>query len=463
MAKQNNGEKQIDSARKALKAALSELPDDVRTGLRTYAHKVPQSDKANSCKDTELLVSIDSNNHDKIISSADKLETKGFTPIAYSLEQSKNDFDLTKESEKTIILLSDGEETCDGNPTETMKKLLAEGFKVKVHTIGFMVDQKTAQQLKSISDVTGGTYYDAKSSSQLSDAFKEATKKVKIAEAKENKYGGKTVTGGAVFEEAVPLEKDIEYKLEHALKKNQYQYFTLDLKAGQEVTVEIRTYEKGITISENGKITENNNPYAGIKLIQPDKTNEKKATIIGAPFHVETIKALPATDGKYYLLVGSEYEAINPEHTTFKYTVVSKGDLDTELDAGSSIDTALKADFKRYTKNYLKGGDVSDIFAIDVVAGESFIVGYAPNTTTNYATVNLQVTDDFKDVIASKSFDNGKGGKTDPITPSAPGKYFVEVISKSLNEETLEYTIEFRKVSVAQPVATVDITKEGQP
>ena len=41
---------------------------------------------------------------------------RGQTPLTYSLEQAAQDFGATSDEERVIILVSDGEETCGGDP-----------------------------------------------------------------------------------------------------------------------------------------------------------------------------------------------------------------------------------------------------------------------------------------------------------------------------------------------------------
>jgi hypothetical protein len=450
MAKRNNGETQIDTARKSLKSALTEIPADINVGLRVYAHRVPQNNKEESCKDSELLIPISNDGRTRIPQAIDQISVKGYTPIAYSLLQSKNDFDITRESEKTIILLSDGEETCGGDPVATVKQLLAEGFKVKIHSIGFMVDANTAAQLKAIAEATGGKYFDAKSSDELTKVFKEATKQVKFAEIKDNKYGQKTIKGGANFEEAQNLEPDTEYKLEHVLKKNQFDYFAVDLKAGQEIKAELRTYEKGIAIRTDGKTAETTMPYAGIKLINSDKSKEKKEAIIGGAFQTKTVSMTADKEGLHYLLIGSEYEPINPDYTTFKYSIITKGDLDAEKDAPSTTEGALAVEFKKYTKNNLTEGDLADTYVVNLKAGESFFVGYMPNGASNTVNfIELKIFGEYREQLFTKTFPAGQGGKSDTIKAESDSVYYVEVSRQNgyESEKPLEYTIDFKKIS----------------
>ena len=82
----------------------------------------------------------------------DKAVPRGQTPIAYSLQQAAQDFGAPSDEERAMILVSDGIETCGGDPLATVRDLTAKGFKVKVHTIGFDVDAAARAQLEAISE-----------------------------------------------------------------------------------------------------------------------------------------------------------------------------------------------------------------------------------------------------------------------------------------------------------------------
>ena len=70
------------------------------------------------------------------------------------------------------MLVSDGKETCQGDPVVAAKALAAKG--ITVHTVGFVVDTAARGQLQAIARVTGGTYFDAPVGPELPDTLKSA-------------------------------------------------------------------------------------------------------------------------------------------------------------------------------------------------------------------------------------------------------------------------------------------------
>ena len=111
-----------------------------------------QERKDESCKDTELVVQFQPLDKARFLGALDKAVPRGQTPIAYSLQQAAQDFGAPSDEERAMILVSDGIETCGGDPLATVRDLAAKGFKVKVHTIGFDVDAAARAQLEAISE-----------------------------------------------------------------------------------------------------------------------------------------------------------------------------------------------------------------------------------------------------------------------------------------------------------------------
>ena len=438
MNAQLEGESQIAAAKKAINAALPEIPSTENVGLRVYAHRAPQSDKAASCMDSELLVPLAAANSATISSKLSTIEAKGYTPIAYSLSQAKNDFSLSRESEKSIILLSDGEETCGGDPVQAVKDLIAAGFKVTVHTIGFKVDEKTKAQLQSVAAAGNGKYFSANNSGELTSALTEAAKQTVLEKSKAT-YG-QTTRGGDSFETAVNLEKDQEYRLDHHQKVKDYDYFSINLKSGQELLLELNTTDKGVDIDKNNNAKADDSPYAGIVLVGMDRQKIKKEDIIGKKFGKALITYNVAKDGTYYVLVGSEYHSMPSDGASFKYTIVSKGDLGTEGDAGAGQAQALSITPGRYN-NFLGAADEVDTFSFEGKAGQSASVGVIPGDGIDvYYTARIY--DEFKrEILKITSAKSGEGFKSD-FVPLADGKLFLEIsLPYSKPEKSGGYTL----------------------
>ena len=170
-AKLPNGETRIAVAQRATKGVAGFVPAQSQLSLRMYGAQSPASRK--NCEDTHLAVPFGaaSANADAIATQASAVKAQGYTPIAFALEQAANDFPADAK-ERIIVLVSDGKETCKGDPVLAAKALAAKG--ITVHTVGFIVDTAARGQLQNIAGITGGTYFDAPVGPELPDTLKSA-------------------------------------------------------------------------------------------------------------------------------------------------------------------------------------------------------------------------------------------------------------------------------------------------
>ncbi len=142
------------------KKILSELVDslkvlnDVELGLRIYGHQFDK--KYENCLDSKLEVPFQPFNHDLIKKKLEVITPKGTTPIAYSLEQAAYDFSTEKNVRNIIILITDGIESCKGDPCAVSIALQKKKIFLRPFIIGVGTD-------KNFADAFGcmGQYYDA--------------------------------------------------------------------------------------------------------------------------------------------------------------------------------------------------------------------------------------------------------------------------------------------------------------
>ena len=197
-AKLPNGETRIAVAQRAIKGVAGFVPAEAQLSLRMYGAQSPSSRK--NCQDTHLAVPFGAASAagGAITASVDAAKAQGYTPIAYSLGQAANDFPADAK-ERVIVLVSDGKETCQGDPLVAAKALAAKG--ITVHTVGFIVDTAARGQLQAIARATGGTYFDAPVGPELPDTLKSALGacKKRVVTLPPKPQPGKLRTTSAVF------------------------------------------------------------------------------------------------------------------------------------------------------------------------------------------------------------------------------------------------------------------------
>jgi len=172
------GRTKFDIAKEALEKTLADLPSGVEVGLRVYGNNFSNSvgDQAQSCVDSQFLVGFTSDNAESSFGFAlSNIEPKSWTPLAFSLDKAGDDLVQYPQGGHTIILISDGEETCGGNPTSVISSLKDKGIKVVTQVIGFDVasQPQAKKELEDIAKAGDGQYFPANDSKELEASLRE--------------------------------------------------------------------------------------------------------------------------------------------------------------------------------------------------------------------------------------------------------------------------------------------------
>lgn len=156
----------------ALRKFVATLPADLNVALRVYGHRHP-SKSAETCEDTELIVPMAKLDRDRIIKAASALKPKGETPLILSTLATLED--LKAAGGGTVILITDGEESCKGDMQAAMAAIQESGLAVTLNIVGFtLTGQKVKSDLATLAGSTGGNYFGAASADQLSQAVRLA-------------------------------------------------------------------------------------------------------------------------------------------------------------------------------------------------------------------------------------------------------------------------------------------------
>jgi len=172
----------IKTAREALNKLLMDIPAETNLGLLSYGLFSKES-----CDDVHYVVSIGANKQKTISDFINKINPKGKTPIAGALKMAGSHLEHIK-GEKHIVLISDGIETCGGDPCQVSGELAKRGINVKIHVVGFDVADKERKQLECIARAGGGRYFNADSTTGFKEAVAAVKKEVQTAKAKPKEY-----------------------------------------------------------------------------------------------------------------------------------------------------------------------------------------------------------------------------------------------------------------------------------
>lgn len=186
----------MGAAKEVVTDLVGKLGADVNAGLMAYGHR-----KKNECKDVEVLIPVGPLQRDAFIQKVNALQPLGETPISYSIQQAAESLKDVK-GRKTIILISDGEETCHQDPCEVSAALKKADVDLQIHVVGFGIENEAARkQLHCIAEATGGVYKDAKDADEL--------KSVVEGLAKSAETGNIFTT--SLFSDGRPVEWAVEF------------------------------------------------------------------------------------------------------------------------------------------------------------------------------------------------------------------------------------------------------------
>ncbi len=453
------GEKRIDAAKKALTAMVQGIPDGSTVALRLYSHRVSPQDKAASCKDTELVIPFGPISKQQFINTVNATVPLGQTPIAYSLEQASLDFTPGADEQQTIILVSDGEESCGGDPVAVAKALIAKGFKIKINVIGFDVDAAAKNQLAAIASSTGGQYFDVKDAAGLTGSLQKLTQESLVIQKAGASTYGEEIRGGDNYETAVALPAGKLFRLNHHQRQNQYDYFYVDAKPGQNIVLSLETGEKSVDIKADNTYDEGSNPYAGIGLHSPTKVKFKHEEIIGGKNDARQLKfSVPSAEpGRYFILVGSAYDHQHKDHR-FKVDFVEQYDAGSQQDAGDTQPTALAVQPGTH-KAFLAVNDTVDTYKFTVAPGSPVTVKVRP--VNDKANLRLWLYDSDGVELARVSAPNEGAVARIENTPNPRGGETILKVDTGYSNIDTEYSLEINTGGTA--VAALPSPAPGAP
>ena len=166
---QIEGEAKMTVAKNILEDVSYWYPEDLNLALRAYGSMSP-SDR-NDCADSTLLVPFGDQNREPIRRAIAGLRPTGQTPIAYALNQAGRDFSSLWD-DRALVLVTDGIESCGGDPVRAARELREQG--ITVHLIGFglgNVASEDTASLQAVANASGGRYVTAGSAAELQDAL----------------------------------------------------------------------------------------------------------------------------------------------------------------------------------------------------------------------------------------------------------------------------------------------------
>ncbi|WP_435592344.1 vWA domain-containing protein [Nocardia sp. bgisy118] len=216
----------MDAAKHAVRTFVESAPAAAKVGLTTYGTGTgnTEAEKAAGCRDVRVLRPPDTIDRSALISAVDGIEPHGWTPMGAALREAAQA--LPKSGPRSIVLVSDGDDTCSPpDPCDVARELKQQRLDLVVHTIGFAVDDKARAQLRCMAESTGGTYNDAVDGTALKDILP----RVSTAALRNYRASGTPITGAGNYASA-PVAGAGHYL--DTIGQEETRYYAVDVPAG---------------------------------------------------------------------------------------------------------------------------------------------------------------------------------------------------------------------------------------
>jgi hypothetical protein len=249
-AKMKDGAAKVASAKKCVGDLIDKLPNDLNVGLVIYG-----TNKMRGCEDIDVAQPLGPINKAGLKAKIIGFNATGMTPIAASLIKAGEELKKAKGG-SAIVLVTDGAESCHGDPAAVAAKLAAEfGVKFGINVIGFGIEPKEKAELTDIAAKGHGKLLTVENANELAAALQKVVA-VKVAptpaptatatatptpaptptpsprDTKDYEAAGQSVKPGVFFGDA-PVVKAGDYKGELAM--NEGKYYQAMLHKGQEL------------------------------------------------------------------------------------------------------------------------------------------------------------------------------------------------------------------------------------
>ncbi|MFD1395596.1 VWA domain-containing protein [Kroppenstedtia eburnea] len=208
MAAQVSGGRKMDVAKDAVETFVSTFPEEANVSLIAYGHKGSNSkkDKQLSCSEINEIYPLGTYEKSTFSNALKSVDATGWTPLADAIKKSGETLkaNANKNSKNVVYIVSDGLETCGGNPAKEAEALQKDGISATVNIIGFDVNNAEQQALKEVAEAGGGTFTTANSKSDLESYFKDEYTSLRL-----EWFSYSTLTVGDIVEQRTQKENEL--------------------------------------------------------------------------------------------------------------------------------------------------------------------------------------------------------------------------------------------------------------
>jgi Ca-activated chloride channel homolog len=478
---QIDGRAKLEIAREALGSVLSGLDPATEIGLIAYGHR-----EKGACDDIELVVPPAAGTGQAIIDAANAMKFLGKTPLTEAVRRAAAELRST-EAKATVILITDGIETCEADPCALGAELEASGVDFTAHVVGFGLTEDEGKAVACLAENTGGKYIQASDAGGLVEALKTtvvvvapepepepepvpepappAAVEVNLAPRLYLVEGGPEITDGHAWEIAA-LADDGQLGEKVTTEYNQYRgllpagAYRLAARIGE------ARAEMDITLTDDALLEPQVILDAGVLVLRPKVSadgpvdtgaalNLTNATGMDGTYYGETTVIVPAGETVINLRIGQA-------EVSETVMVVAGETLEKDMIAGAGV-AAVDA--------FYVDGVIMDTtqHAVEILSARKALDGSQKSLTTSYGPAQLftlppgdyiaRVTQDAATVDAAFTVKSGERVEIKAVLNAgvlaitAPGANSIEVLDAkadlSGNRKTHSFNYDAEKTLIA--------------
>ena len=182
MAADAGGRSKMAAAQEAVAAFLTGVPEDVQVGLVAFGHRGTNdaAGKDVSCAGVETVYAVGDVDEQRIRERVRSFDATGWTPLAAAIEQAGAQLQASDvPGEQVVYAVSDGQETCGGDPVAAARTLHRSDVKAVINIIGFDLPADERAQLRAVAEAGGGTFTEVRSADEMLQAAADAGRQVR--------------------------------------------------------------------------------------------------------------------------------------------------------------------------------------------------------------------------------------------------------------------------------------------
>lgn len=170
---QINGTAKISIAKEVMTDLVQGWDKNVPMGLTVYGHR-----RKNDCSDIEVVSLPGVADRNQITEKVQQISPRGKTPLTESVRLAAFSIGGYTGAKSSVVLVSDGLETCGGDPCALARSLKAINANFTTHVIGFDVTKEEFQSLQCMATETGGKFFRANNATELKDALQQTAQAI---------------------------------------------------------------------------------------------------------------------------------------------------------------------------------------------------------------------------------------------------------------------------------------------